>query len=275
MENKKTETEPKQIPPSTYKQSLWGVIVIVVILFILAASAFWWAPRFLPTLTKQKTQEQHQMLIEAKEQSQLLLEPLKNETMSLKNQVTTLQGQLLIAKQKLDSLSIETIHASLLLAFMDLKTSIRLGEPYMKELNRLEKLTSQDLSPLESYAESGVPTLLSLVNQLKICIEEMPKPSQKQPAQTLWEKVKARINALVRIKKITPENDNTTDTWGLKPLYLLAKEGDIASVLTQLDQKSLPAQTCLQTWKTQAEAYVNVQNKLDELMLTLFGNQQR
>lgn len=263
----KEETKQKEQPTKNHSYSLLGAIVIFM--FILSGTAFWWAPRFFPHLFVQKTEP-----AEKKEKTNHFIAELKQESAELKSEFLQLKEQLRIIEQKPPQ-SLPTINTPLLFTFMDLKIAIKLGIPYTTALERFKKQTSESTIPLDDYAEFGVPTLPFLISQLKACIDEISNIPPQQTPQTRWEKVIDKLHSLIKIKKIEQEGIETTDVWGLHPLLLLAKRGEIASVLLQLNQKTLPASTCLDTWKTHAEAYVKVEKRLDELMQTFFVNPQK
>jgi hypothetical protein len=268
----KKEKERKEQPPKNYKCGLaW---IFIIILFIISGTAFWWAPQVLPTLSKQKPES-----VESNEQLHHLMGEvrqvavLRHDTDVLKSELSNVQKELRGYEQKPPSVS--HVNIPLLLAFMDLKITIRLGLPYAIELARFKKQTSESTTTLEDYAEIGIPALPNLINQLKACIDEMPNLALQHLPQTLWEKIIDKVRSLIKVKKIEQEDTKTNDPWGLQPLLLLAKQGKIDCVLTQLSQKAIPESACLKTWKIHAEAYVKVEKRLGELMQMCFVNTQK
>lgn len=267
MENK--ETEIKEQSSKTHNFS-W-VAVLILLIVILAGAGYWAIPRYFPHLLKPKESMQSQTVVQ--EQPSPLIPELKQDIADLKEELTHVKEHIHAFEHKPHPES--TTDVPLLLAFMDLKMAVRLGLPYQKELNRFKQLKSQDTSPLDEYVTMGIPTLPSLITQLKACIEALPNATSQQSSNTLWGQVKDTLLSFIKINKIDKEGAEPKDIWGLQPLLLLAKQGDIASALTQLKQKPLPKNKDLETWMIHAEAYVQVEKKLDDLMQTSFGHVQK
>jgi hypothetical protein len=254
--------EPENKDTQTSTSAAYWIWSIVLVLLAVGASAFWWAPRFLSKLDK----PQPPVVCEP----QPNIEPLQHEIAQLKSEITTLRDQVRQTEQK--PTVVQNPNIALLAAFMDLKMVIRTGTPYTKELTRLKQLTPENTLPLDDYAAYGIPKLSYLVMQFKLYMDDLETPTSTETHLTFWDNVKVKLKSLVKIKKIQPEQ---TDPYGLTPLLQLIKQGEIAAVLTQLDQKNLPASKTLQNWKIHAEAYVNAEKKLDELMQKLFMSDQK
>jgi hypothetical protein len=268
LEQKKTEQD--QSSSGQNRSYLKWVIAIIVVIGL--GSAFWWVPRFFPTfLTAIVAEKQPEVVTQLS--PPLDCDTLKQETALLKSEVTALREQIRMAEQKPPV--VQNINIPLLTAFMDLKMTIRFGMTYEKELLRLKKLTSENTSPLDEYAQFGIPALSYLINQFKRCMEDLAESSAKQSNLGFWQVLKAKLSTLVKITKLKQESSLSSDPWGLTSILALIKQGDVATALVQLNQKNLPENKSLQTWKIHAEAYVNVDRKLDEMMHKLFMNEQK
>ena len=257
---------------SDYWMGLW-----ILILSLLSGSAFWWVPLIWPQISVQHSFAKRVAVLESieKEQPAVLPEDLKKLALSIATDIEGLRAQVKSQQppQIVNNTSPQNI--PLVLVFMDLKLKVQLGEPFVRELAQLKKLTKEDLSPLDDHAQLGIPSLPLLSQEFKIAAQEIAILIEDQQAQTSWEKSKILLKKLIKIEKSSPPENVSSESTGLHSLYPSIKQGNVSFVLEQLKERQLPKSDKLETWRTYAERYVSVMGTLEKLTQKLFVDESK
>jgi len=191
---------------------------------------------------------------------------LQNEVATLSATLATLQGEMKESSSHIQHAqqNTQSMLASTL-AFVQLRAIAVTSQPFTAELADMrdasanEESLSSILSPLQSVAATGAPTIPELRDEF-ITLEAMASQAiGQQPAQHWWEKIIIELKNLVSVRHLHGGSDAFTVVESD-----LAK-GDLEATLT--DTKNLPpeAQSILNEWRTKVEARKNINEALHSL----------
>jgi hypothetical protein len=263
-------TQPDEKEPS-FKAQHVGIWLGLLLVFLGTASSFVWMPLLWPQLSPLTALEKRLFILESQQKevsktaADAMSDLIEKELGALKADIAALQLQNKALERERTASLISQKQLHLLLAFLALKTKIQSGESYTQELAHFQKFTSENLYPLDLSSETGAPTLQTLARELMEAQKQPSLETNKQPL-TLWEKVSALFHSLVKIEKITPVT-HQAQPCEISPSFIFSlQRGDLSAVLAQMDIKT-PA---LDVWRTQAESYMAIQEKLKDLEQKLF-----
>ena len=145
----------------------------------------------------------------------------------------------------------------LALASSALRSAVERGEPFASELAAARPLAAENaFASLEPFAESGVPSNVTLARELSALVPALRSATNAMPAEGgFFERIKSSASRLVRIR---PSDESASD----EPAAVIARidakaaHADVAGALADLAKLPPAARAPAQTWIEKAQARI-------------------
>lgn len=163
--------------------------------------------------------------------------------------------------QKLEAESRENarkVVASLELA--SLKRTLDTGEPFAEELSKVQNIAGEadELSGLQKYASSGVPTVESLQASFQKVIPDMLSAGGKDDDSSILERFVNQAKSVVRVRKVAVDpNDKSTEAV-IARMENALKSADLEMVLKEAESLEPAAKAVASNWLDQVRARQSV-----------------
>lgn len=154
------------------------------------------------------------------------------------------------------------------LALVRLRMAALAGNAFGPELKALESMhdtgagdDAASLETLRSVAQRGAPVLSALQARFGGLAREALRQAQQAAAQSLWERIYARMTSLVLLRR-------TGDVAGDEPDAVLAraelrlKNNDLAGALAEVKKLGGPARAVLEPWIEEAQHRLDLEAAL-------------
>jgi hypothetical protein len=146
--------------------------------------------------------------------------------------------------------------ARLALSAAALRDAVASGAPFITELEEAKSLGADEkiLTPMEPFAASGLPTVATLAQELRVLIPAMQKVSgARAPIGGFLERLQANADKLVRIRPVdAPPGDDASAV--LMRVELEAAHAAIDGALTDLGKLDAATRAPAQDWIRKAQA---------------------
>jgi hypothetical protein len=146
--------------------------------------------------------------------------------------------------------------ARLALSAAALRDAVASGAPFITELEEAKSLGADEkiLTPMAPFAASGVPTVATLAQELRVLIPAMQKVSgARAPIGGFLERLQANAGKLVRIRPVdAPPGDDASAV--LARVEIEATHAAIDDALTDLGKLDAATRAPAQDWIRKAQA---------------------
>jgi hypothetical protein len=153
---------------------------------------------------------------------------------------------------------------------------VRDGETYADALTRLRNdagdsgLDEAMLDVLAAHAEEGAPTLSDLMEAFDETMQAaLPASLITKPDQDITDTLRGRLSHIVSIRKLEVDAGDDSDEAQLTRAEAELQAGNVAMALTHLSQLSDAPRVLFDAWRSEAEAYLDVQDALASLKSAL------
>ena len=211
------------------------------------------------------------------ETEQVISEKLQQTEQEVRALRSELSEQQRLSNERLSALTrkIDTIETSeltaarqstMLLALSDLDRTMQTGRPFLKELENLERISSNDrtLAPLRDYAAAGVPTDTQLRASYALAARQALSVAKREDADGPLARLGANFTGLFTVRKIG-------DVPGDTPSAIIARaesrleSDDLSGAVEELSALQGAAQNAFTTWIDAAEAKLDAERRIDAL----------
>lgn len=227
-----------------------------------------------PDLEVIKSDLKADVLAETEQVIDQKLQQTEQEVRALRTELTEQQRlaneRLAAITRKLDSLETSEINAArqstLLLALSDLDNGMKSGEPFLKELENVERIapSARSLSPLRAHATTGLPTDTELRAAYSVAARQALSSAKREDADGPLSRLGANITGLFSVRKTgTVEGDT--------PSAVIARaddslnSGDLQGAIDELETLEGPAREAFADWISQAAAKADAQRRIEAM----------
>lgn len=162
--------------------------------------------------------------------------------------------------------------SQLILSALDVKEAIAANSPYQKELRNLKRLSHNlpplivEVSALEPYASTGVPSLSTLQKNFIALANQLTENTIEHNAQSNWQqRLLSYLLLYISIHPINAQAVGNDTNAIISRSAVLVKNGTIAQALEEISQLQGDALALAAPWITDATSYINSQHALTNI----------
>ncbi|MEM9234236.1 MAG: mitofilin family membrane protein, partial [Pseudomonadota bacterium] len=227
-----------------------------------------------PDLEELKSDVKADVLAETEQVIAEKLQETEREVQALRSELTEQQRladeRLTALTQKIDTLETSELTATkqstLLLALSDLEDSIESGEPFLRELDNIERIspTSRSFGALRDHATTGLLTDKELTGSYALAARRALSSAKREDAEGPLSRLGANLSGLFSVRKVG-------DVEGDTPSAMIARaearleSGDLQGAVDQLDGLTGPARDAFADWIEAAKAKAEVEREIEAL----------
>lgn len=205
----------------------------------------------------------------------------EREVRALRTEVTEQQRvaneRLAALTRKIDTIETNDLSAArqstLLIALSDLDDNIRAGEPFLRELENLERITpsARSLRSLREYAATGLPTDSELNEGFALAARQALSGAKREDSKGPFSQFMSNISGLFTVRKIGNVEGDTPSAIIARAETQLANNNLTAAAdeLTSLDGDALEA---FESWIELATAKSEAAQRLDALQRSVLAD---
>jgi hypothetical protein len=146
----------------------------------------------------------------------------------------------------------------LALAAGQLRDAVNRGQPFLAELQALERIGESDpaaLAALRPLAERGVPMAADLNARFRGVAREVARAGAADAGQPWWKRALQRLTALVSIRRVGVVTGEEADAIAARAEVRMGN-GDVAGALAELEALSGGAAQAAAAWREDARRHV-------------------
>jgi Mitochondrial inner membrane protein len=201
---------------------------------------------------------------------------LAPEISNLDQRISKLEGALPQLSSALDRSAASAKSGAAAIAFANLRNAVSAGGPYAAELAALKSLISDtgDLGVLPAHADTGIPTMATLVASFETIAEASERPAPPPENASLLDSMMASAKSAISIRRVG------ADATGEEPAAVLAraeaalKQGELAVATKEVESLPAPSRAAFAGWLDDARARLSAGDslsKLESTVLTALG----